>query len=757
MATPTEDQKRLNEAIERSVRLLEQVTRETKRITSENQKQLRVQNEIQTSIQEIQALENRKISASEEYQLRLETQVNVSNEQFGNIKKQIEALQAQSVLLDDILSSENDRNKLSQEQQDQAEQNIKNLRLKQKELEKERKKILQITAEDKKRANAANSTRAIIEEAGAQFGLAADTSKTFLGQLENTVFTAGGMKTSFVQAGKSLTSMLSPMNVAVTLASKMATETLNMAMRMDQAFAQFQKATTSGLEYNEMIDDVRMNNLAAGVGFDKTVSSMTALYNNFLDFTSLAPEIQKELVETTSVLEALGVSSDTTAGILESLTNTFQQNAKEAAATAVSIAKFAKSIGVSAQKISADFQQALPALAQFGDQSVEMFKRMAVEAKATGISIGTMLSQFDRLDTFEGAADAAGSLSAALGGAYINAIDLATTDDKIGLIRDAFMEAGVSVEELSRQQTKMFAGILGLSTDEFRKQIGNSREALEAMAAQEEAAAKLKEEVDAVRNGQMGLGAAMRQLRQDAQNATTTGEKFSLALESLTAAALPLLEAINFVAQGILDMNDFTGGYLIPTLGFAALGFIALKLAGVSAGIAILKAFFPITAFLGALLLTMYGIIKAMDAINNALYGGNVDTIKYLKGQAGLDIPGFAEGVTGAEGGPAIVGEKGPEMVTLPEGANVITNENVEKLSSITTTLEKEQAEIAAGPMMTQQTQGTARAPTRPIGGRSQSGGSMQKTIVLNLDGRELGRAVVDLLNSEMDMTILGV
>lgn len=49
------------------------------------------------------------------------------------------------------------------------------------------------------------------------------------------------------------------------------------------------------------------------------------------------------------------------------------------------------------------------------------------------------------------------------------------------------------------------------------------------------------------------------------------------------------------------------------------------------------------------------------------------------KGMRSL-IPEFAEGVTNFQGGNAIVGERGPEMVNLPRGSNVITNENVEKM-----------------------------------------------------------------------------
>lgn len=42
--------------------------------------------------------------------------------------------------------------------------------------------------------------------------------------------------------------------------------------------------------------------------------------------------------------------------------------------------------------------------------------------------------------------------------------------------------------------------------------------------------------------------------------------------------------------------------------------------------------------------------------------------------------PAFAEGVTNFEGGVALVGEKGPELVNLPKGSNVITNENTNNI-----------------------------------------------------------------------------
>ena len=46
----------------------------------------------------------------------------------------------------------------------------------------------------------------------------------------------------------------------------------------------------------------------------------------------------------------------------------------------------------------------------------------------------------------------------------------------------------------------------------------------------------------------------------------------------------------------------------------------------------------------------------------------------------GLHIPGFASGVENFIGGAALVGEKGPELVTLPRGASVMNAVNTASL-----------------------------------------------------------------------------
>lgn len=55
--------------------------------------------------------------------------------------------------------------------------------------------------------------------------------------------------------------------------------------------------------------------------------------------------------------------------------------------------------------------------------------------------------------------------------------------------------------------------------------------------------------------------------------------------------------------------------------------------------------------------------------ISNTLYGG-------------MKTPGFAEGVNNFRGGMAVVGEKGPELVNLPKGSDVIPNDKIRDISN---------------------------------------------------------------------------
>ena len=135
----------------------------------------------------------------------------------------------------------------------------------------------------------------------------------------------------------------------------------------------------------------------------------------------------------------------------------------------------------------------------------------------------------------------------------------------------------------------------------------------------------------------------------------------------LTWMAELLPKAFNAILDGLMAM--LKGFLTIAT--YAVEGFIQI-------------AFSPLSALIeGAAGILDY--IPGMGSIADGLKSISPARIihKYA-GQMRSAIDAFEDGVTNYKGGTALVGEAGPELVTLPRGSNVITNENLEKMMSAT-------------------------------------------------------------------------
>ncbi len=72
--------------------------------------------------------------------------------------------------------------------------------------------------------------------------------------------------------------------------------------------------------------------------------------------------------------------------------------------------------------------------------------------------------------------------------------------------------------------------------------------------------------------------------------------------------------------------------------------------------------------------------IAAAGTLTALMVGTAAKQLQMIDSQKPPAPPAFASGITNFEGGLALVGERGRELVNLPKGSNVITNENTESL-----------------------------------------------------------------------------
>jgi len=127
------------------------------------------------------------------------------------------------------------------------------------------------------------------------------------------------------------------------------------------------------------------------------------------------------------------------------------------------LAMFAESIGMAPSKFTKEFALNMPKLEVYGNRAVDVFKRLEKQSKASGVGVDELMSATAKMDTFEGAAEAAGQLNAALGGAYFDSLELlnATEDERLDIIKNTINSTGIQFDQLGKFEKRLLAQAAG--------------------------------------------------------------------------------------------------------------------------------------------------------------------------------------------------------------------------------------------------------------------------------------------------------
>ena len=206
---------------------------------------------------------------------------------------------------------------------------------------------------------------------------------------------------------------------------------------------------------------------AMGIEAKDINAAVISLNATFTNFSMLTTSTAKKVTDTTAVLGKLGMSADDTSKGFQALTKGMGQTPDAAADTMVAMDALARDLGVSTSKIGADFAGAASHLQKLsGPEAIQAFKQLSVVSKATGIEVSRLLAITEKFDTFDGAATQAGKLNAALGGNFVNAMELMTATnpaERFEMIRDSILDSGLAFDEMSYYQKKFFADSMGMA------------------------------------------------------------------------------------------------------------------------------------------------------------------------------------------------------------------------------------------------------------------------------------------------------
>ena len=302
---------------------------------------------------------------------------------------------------------------------------------------------------------------------------------------------------SFAKMGLAMGSQ-GAMKAASGIFDKFINTIKDLIFGMDEVTNAFERQYQVGAEYEQSIKSQYKDLNHLNVSMQEVAETQGAMIDGFTDFTMLGKEQRDMLTESANVMQELGIKQQDFASIVQTSTKAFGMSVEESEESVRELAETARALGRAPGELAAEFAKAGPALAKFGKDGTQTFKELARVSKITGMEIDKLLNMTNKFDTFEGAATQAGQLNAALGGNFVNAMDMMTATDPVErfeMLRNSLLDAGLSFDSMSYYQRQFYAEAMGLdSVNDLALMMSGNMDSLSG--ATQKSASELEEEAE---------------------------------------------------------------------------------------------------------------------------------------------------------------------------------------------------------------------------------------------------------------------
>ena len=294
--------------------------------------------------------------------------------------------------------------------------------------------------------------------------------------------------------------------------------------------------SAAGYAFSEM--SIANNHLA--LSQEKLRQTQESLRKGYSQFVFLGQEVQNQLTVQTATMDKLNITAAETAETVNTLTMAFGMTSEEAMSTQREMVGLAIALGKPPQQMVQEFNAALPSLAKFGDQAVEVFRDLAISARETGLSVSELTGIVgSQMDTFEGSAKVAGRLNQVLGTDLFSGTELlmATEAERVEILRERLALSGQEFEDMNRFQRIAVMNAAGISDmTQAAKLFGNQQ--------------------GIVANQIGDTGISVEEMEELARGATDTFELMKFSLLTMAQNVEPLARAF----------RDFTTDTLVPLM-----------------------------------------------------------------------------------------------------------------------------------------------------------------------------------------------
>lgn len=541
---------------------------------------------------------------------------------------------------------------------------------------------------------------------------------------ETATYTLFTTKAGLEGIGKGFMEIIKPINLAGSVVNTFVEGIVNLTTEFDEASVQINKQTGMAERFEDQISASEQSLRSIGVSISDVADSYGTLATQLGTFTDMSAADQSTMAEGIATLEKFGISADQTTGTLATMTAAMGMSGTEAVNMQKSLFLTAQENGISTGKMMADFAATSDELAALGDNAVDAFGDLAVAAEKSNMAVSDLLGITKQFDTFEGAARAVGSLNAVLGGPFLNSLEMVMATDpteRMRMLQGALLDSGKAFQDMSYYERKAIADAAGLQgvSDLAKVMEGN---------------------FDGLAGGIMKTEEELMALDEQSTSFNTLAEELK---QTMQAFAIELKPVVDFLKGMLQKFQDLDPQVKKVILGMAAAG-VAAKLMGSffsgsaqsaeSAAIANRNTASSLGVYTSALakavaiglvaIPVFYAIKAAASAIGKAFAGAG-DVSAMFESLGAVQIGTFASAAIGIK-------QISSALNTLEDGKAIQISTVFDSAAAMTAT---QSINAAATPART----AAAGAATN---GDSEAGTPIQLTTVVELDGREVGRAM---------------
>ena len=389
-------------------------------------------------------------------------------------------------------------------------------------------------------------------------GVRKATNATFIESFSQAVKNSEKFSDVLGQLAETSKETLTGFNIGVATLRKFTEGSVNLTKEIDVATSAFAKATGTGNQYKGMLKASEFQNRRLGVTMGEQTAALQAMMGGFSEFLLISPEMQELLLQETTQFERFGVAAATTTKFLQNVTRTTKLSIPQARRLQKTIMGVANAFGDDLNKVLEETSDVIPQLAIYGQRLESVLKDVYAASKRTGMGMSDIVSFGTQFDTFESAAQAAGSLNAVLGQMggrpLIDTMEILRTIEEGGpaaameLFQSSIEQSVGSFENLGYWQQNAIANALGMSVEQTRM-----------MMLQEEQTSKMEAAMNKVGLGQTQMNKLLAEGRDLWTELQILVMQFAVSLEKPLIGLKKLVGFMNTMLGGLGPVGKTIG------------------------------------------------------------------------------------------------------------------------------------------------------------------------------------------------------